>query len=200
MRQYPAPLGVAIAWWRVAKSRMRAKLIRVLLVTGVLLGSMAAGSEPALAAAGDEVFANYTKVSGEFCYRQTVNAKTTASGTSGTVYWIQFHCDGSGYTGRWYNGTVHCLLVSGNTALVHGPITGGSAELTVFAGFSLKLEDNSSPSAPQSPDRSVAVVWAGVPTCSSTVPHAPSPILAGDIDVTQGLSFGGTAPIFTPSQ
>ena len=163
---------------------IRARIARLLLMTGVLLGSMAVGSQPAMAAVGDEVHANYIAGSGEFCYRQTVDAKTTASGTSGTVYWVQYYCGGRGYTGRWYTGRVDCLQVSGNTALVHGPITGGSEQLIAFGGFSVRLEDNSSPSSPHNPDRATFLIWGGIPSCSSTVPHAPNPILAGDIDVT----------------
>lgn len=170
---------------RYMNGHLRWRSTRLLSAVAVLVAAMASGVPSAHADTGDQVLGNYTTGAApqEICSRQTIDAKATASGTSGTYWYIEYRCDGSGYTGTYFSGTIDCIDAVGSRAVVGGSITTKSANLQNPKGFGLLLNDNTLPSSPTAPDRvGLLISTVGAPTCPQ---------------VKESLSFGGSGNLVT---
>lgn len=166
------------------------RVTRIALVVGVLAAATVIDVSPALAAAGDSITGNYTRRSGTSaeCFRTGFSVQTTASGTSGSFTQVGYRCDGGGYTGNFVTADISCLVISGSQATFSGLITSAGG---IYAGHRSIREgsiDNSSPSSPANPDRTVTGRSVSQPPACDTPPPAAafSPITAGDIRITSG--------------
>lgn len=141
------------------------------------------------AAVGDSITGNYTRRSGTSseCFRTGFSVETTASGTSGSFTQVGYRCDGGGYTGNFVTADITAWS-SGSQATFSGLITSAGG---IYAGHRSIREgsiDNSTPSAPANPDRTViGRSLTHPPACDTPPPAAAfSPITAGDIRITRG--------------